>query len=107
MATQPPKPKGVGVETPATVTLTSLRGMFTFSTLSLKSPCFPSVESTCWYSAGMSCALADDGPYASAPATIDRAAHDLIVIVLSPGFTVHSPSPRRRVPILTERSGTG
>ena len=46
-ATQPPKPNGVGVFTPATVTLRSLRGTFTFSTLALKSPCRPSVLNTC------------------------------------------------------------
>jgi hypothetical protein len=35
IATQPPTPNGVGVLTFATVTVRSLRGMFTLSTLSL------------------------------------------------------------------------
>src|SRR5215217_3672286 len=56
IATQPPKPNGVGVLTLATVTARSLRGMFTLRTFALKSPVLPSVVSTCWYSAGMSCA---------------------------------------------------
>ena len=41
-----PKPKGVGVAIPSTTTLRSLRGMFTLSTESLKSPCLPRVSST-------------------------------------------------------------
>src|ERR1051326_8550992 len=36
--TQPPNPRGVGVATPCTVILRSLRGILTFSTPSLKSP---------------------------------------------------------------------
>jgi len=48
MATHPPNPNGVGVATPATVTLTSLRGMFTLRTPSLTSPFLPSADSTCW-----------------------------------------------------------
>ena len=45
-AIQPPNPNGVGVGTPATVTLRSLRGMLTFRTPSLKSPWRASASST-------------------------------------------------------------
>src|SRR5882724_8026948 len=37
-ATHPPKPKGVGVDTPWIVIFRSLRGMLTLSTPALKSP---------------------------------------------------------------------
>ena len=60
IATQPPKPNGVGVLTFATVIDRSFLGMLTFRTLSLKSPVFPSVSSTCLYAAGISCARAKD-----------------------------------------------
>ena len=44
-ATQPPKPNGVGAGRCAMVTFRSSRGIFTFSTPSLKSPLRPSVVS--------------------------------------------------------------
>ena len=55
-AIHPPNPNGVGVATFATVTVTSFRGMLTFSTLSLKSPDLPRNVRTSLYGAGMSCA---------------------------------------------------
>src|SRR6185369_15161168 len=55
IASQPPKPNGVGVGLPSIVTLRSLRGMLTFRTLSLKSPCLPRDLSTPSYSAGTVC----------------------------------------------------
>ncbi len=45
-AIQPPNPKGVGAGRPAMVTRRSPRGMFTFSTPSLKSPFLPSAVRT-------------------------------------------------------------
>ena len=63
-AIQPPKPNGVGVATPATVTLMSLRGMLTFSTPSLKSPVRARTSSTPWYSAGI--------PWAAAAAPVNH-----------------------------------
>ena len=72
IAIQPPKPNGVGVLTSATVTVTSFRGMLTFRTLSLKSPCRPSAVSTCWYGAGTSCARPNDDDASTSAAIMRR-----------------------------------
>src|SRR5438552_1209451 len=52
IASHPPKPNGVGVAIPSIMTFRSFRGMLIFNTPSLKSPCFPRVAKTCWYSCG-------------------------------------------------------
>src|SRR4030095_2106795 len=54
-ATQPPKPNGVGVAMPSITTFRSLRGILTFKTPSLKSPCRPRVVNTAEYSSGILC----------------------------------------------------
>ncbi len=72
-AIQPPNPSGVGAALFLMVTRRSFRGMFTFSTPSLKSPALLRAVSTAWYSLGISCALADPD-HSSAAATVKHIA---------------------------------